>query len=186
MKKTIFKAESRGEADYGWLKTHYSFSFANYYNPQCINFGALRVLNDDIIEGGKGFPMHPHDNMEIITIPLEGALAHQDSMGSSSVIKAGDIQIMSAGSGIIHSEFNHSRDKEVSLLQIWIFPRTKNIKPRYDQKSYKSEDYKEQLKCVVAPALKNGELLINQDAWLSMGEFSEKKSVKFELQNKSN
>jgi redox-sensitive bicupin YhaK (pirin superfamily) len=129
--KTIFKANTRGHADHGWLKAYHSFSFANYYNPARMSFGTLRVLNDDSIDAGMGFGKHPHDNMEIITIPLEGALEHQDSMGNKAVIKHGEIQVMSAGTGIIHSEYNKSDEEILKLLQIWIIPNKINVSPRY-------------------------------------------------------
>src|SRR5687767_8270708 len=129
----IHRANSRGHADHGWLKANHSFSFANYFDPERIHFGVLRVLNDDSIEGGQGFPMHPHDNMEIITIPLEGALEHKDSMGNKAVVKAGEIQVMSAGTGVYHSEYNHFKDKTLKLFQIWLMPNKRNVTPRYDQ-----------------------------------------------------
>jgi len=133
MKTTLHKAETRGKANHGWLNSYHSFSFANYYNPERTNFGALRVLNDDTVAPGMGFGKHPHDNMEIISIPLEGDLEHQDSMGNTTVIKQGDIQVMSAGTGVFHSEYNKNKDKEVKFLQIWMFPDKKNVEPRYDQ-----------------------------------------------------
>ena len=133
MKKTIIREGTRGHANHGWLNAKHTFSFAGYYDENRIHFGVLRVLNDDMVAPGMGFGMHPHDNMEIVTIPLEGALEHKDSMGSHGVIKAGDIQVMSAGTGIYHSEFNHSKTEAVKLFQIWVFPNQKNVKPRYDQ-----------------------------------------------------
>lgn len=132
MKILYHKADSRGSADHGWLNTHFSFSFADYYDPDRIHFGALRVLNDDIIAAGEGFGTHPHDNMEIITIPLSGDLEHKDSMGNSGVIQHGEIQVMSAGKGIQHSEFNHNKNQKLKLLQIWVFPNKRNVEPRYD------------------------------------------------------
>jgi len=136
MKKNVYRSEDRGKANYGWLDTKYSFSFANYYNPMMMNFGLLRVLNDDTVKQDSGFGTHPHNNMEIITIILEGSLEHRDSMGTGSVITKDEIQVMSAGSGITHSEFNPSKTEAVKLLQIWIFPKESNIKPRYDQKNF--------------------------------------------------
>ena len=137
MKTVLHKAASRGHANHGWLESYHTFSFANYYNPQRIHFGALRVLNDDKVSAGMGFGKHPHDNMEIISIPLSGELEHKDSMGNVAVIKAGEVQVMSAGSGIYHSEFNKREDKEVRFLQIWVFSNKKNVTPRYDQISIK-------------------------------------------------
>src|SRR2546430_9955914 len=134
MKSFIHKAATRGHANHGWLDSWHSFSFAGYYNPERIHFGTLRVLNDDSVAAGGGFGRHPHDNMEIISIPLSGDLEHQDSTGKHEVIKQGDVQIMSAGTGIQHSEKNHNADQAVNFLQIWVLPKEKNIKPRYDQK----------------------------------------------------
>ena len=132
--KTIFNSSSsRGHANHGWLKSHHSFSFANYYNPEKIHFGALRVLNDDYVAPGKGFGEHPHQNMEIISIPLEGDLEHKDSMGNITVIKHGEIQVMSAGTGVYHSEYNKSKSNAVKFLQIWVIPNKQNVTPRYDQ-----------------------------------------------------
>ena len=139
MKTVLHKADSRGHADHGWLNAHHSFSFGNYYDPTRVHFGLLRVLNDDIVQGGMGFGMHPHDNMEIITIPLTGALEHKDTTGGHGVIKQYDVQVMSAGTGLYHSEFNHSKTDLVNLLQIWVFPKERNIKPRYDQKVFDEE-----------------------------------------------
>ena len=137
MKSVFHTASSRGEANHGWLKAKHSFSFANFYNPERVQFGALRVLNDDIIAPGMGFGTHPHDNMEIITIPLEGALEHKDSMENIGIIETDEIQVMSAGTGIYHSEYNKNKDNPVSLLQIWVFPNIQNVTPRYDQKNIK-------------------------------------------------
>ena len=132
--KTIFhKSDTRGHADHGWLNSYHSFSFGNYYNPERMNFGTLRVLNDDTVAAGSGFGAHPHKNMEIISIPLEGNLQHMDDMGNSTIIKAGDIQVMSAGNGVTHSEYNQSSVDEVKFLQIWVIPNQRNITPRYDQ-----------------------------------------------------
>ena len=133
MNTIIHRAETRGNANHGWLNSQHTFSFANYYNPERMNFGVLRVLNDDKVQAGMGFGTHPHDNMEIISIPLEGDLEHKDSMGNVAVIKEGDVQVMSAGTGITHSEYNKNKDKEVKFLQIWVFPKEKNVTPRYDQ-----------------------------------------------------
>ena len=172
MKLTIHKAGSRGHANHGWLKTWHTFSFANYYNPNRMHFGALRVLNDDIVQGGMGFGMHPHDNMEIITIVLDGELEHKDSMGNGSVIRPGEVQVMSAGTGIQHSEFNPSETNEVSLLQIWVFPDKKNLEPRYDQARFENQEMAGRWRLVISPAGEQNSLWIHQQAWFSMGNFS--------------
>jgi quercetin 2,3-dioxygenase len=168
MKTVVHKADSRGHANHGWLDSHHSFSFANYYNPERVHFGALRVLNDDIVAGGKGFGTHPHDNMEIISIPLSGDLEHRDSMGNTTAIRQNDVQIMSAGKGIHHSEYNRNADKPVNFLQIWVFPKVRNIEPHYDQITLKPEDRLNKLQLVVSPAGEGG-VKINQDAWFSLG-----------------
>lgn len=167
--KTIFHpAAERGQADFGWLKANHSFSFGQWYNADKVHFGALRVLNDDIVLGGGGFPTHPHDNMEIVTIPMTGALAHQDSTGGKGTIESGDVQIMSAGSGIRHSEFNASATDEVNLLQVWVFPKTRNIEPRYDQKSFPRADRLGKWQVVVSPLPNTGAMWINQDAQFAL------------------
>lgn len=174
MPKEIFhQADTRGHANHGWLNAHHSFSFANYHNPQRMNFGVLRVLNDDIVAPAMGFGTHPHDNMEIITIPLRGALAHKDNMGNVETIQANEVQVMSAGTGVTHSEFNASKETEVSLLQIWLFPNVRNVQPRYDQRSFKPENRVNELQTVVTPIGKEeGESVsIHQDAWFSLGTF---------------
>jgi redox-sensitive bicupin YhaK (pirin superfamily) len=186
MKKQIFRSEDRGKANYGWLDTHYSFSFANYYNPDMMNFGMLRVLNDDIVEPAKGFGTHPHDNMEIITIILEGALEHKDSMGTGSVIHKDEVQVMSAGSGITHSEFNPSQNERVNLLQLWIFPKERNIKPRYDQKSFSTEEKKNNLITAVSGLKKEGVLYIHQDAEIKLGNFEKGKKLSYKLNSDLN
>ncbi len=165
---TLYKAADRGTADYGWLKPNYYFSFAQYYDPKKIHFGALRVLNDDFIDGGGGFPTHPHDNMEIVTIPFTGALQHKDSTGGQGVIQAGDIQIMSAGTGVQHSEANASSTESVTLFQIWVFPKNRNITPRYDQKTFDIEERKNKWQTVVSPIEADQALWINQDAVFSL------------------
>lgn len=167
MEKVIHKAEDRGHADHGWLNAHHSFSFANYYNPERTRFGLLRVLNDDIIQPGEGFGTHPHDNMEIVTIPLRGELAHKDSTGNKEVIHPNEVQIMSAGSGLTHSEFNNSKTDEVNLLQLWVFPKEKNIKPRYDQKEFDPTERINKIQTVVSPKDEKA-LWINQDAYFSL------------------
>lgn len=169
MKTVLHKAEERGYADHGWLKAYYSFSFANYYNPDNIHFGALRVLNDDTIDAGKGFGTHPHDNMEIITIPLSGEIEHKDSMGNSGVISTGEIQVMSAGTGVQHSEFNKNQKENLKLLQIWIFPNKKDVEPRYDQISLKSIEKENELFQIVSPHKDDDGVWIYQDAWFHLG-----------------
>lgn len=184
MAKTIVhKADLRGKADHGWLKSFHSFSFANFYDPHRIHFGALRVLNDDTVSEGRGFGSHPHDNMEIISIPLEGDLGHQDSMGNSAVIRHGDIQVMSAGTGIYHSEYNHNKSTAVKFLQIWIFPNKRDVTPRYDQLTLNVEDRKNKLQQVLSPNPDDQGVWIYQDAWFHMGNFDQ--GVEAEYQFKS-
>lgn len=183
---TLHKAETRGNADHGWLKTNHTFSFANYYDPSRIHFGMLRVLNDDLVEGGMGFGMHPHDNMEIITIPLKGALAHKDSMGNSSVITAGEIQVMSAGTGIYHSEFNASPTDFVELLQIWVFPNKKEVSPRYDQIKLNPEDSKNQYQQILSPSENDEGVWIHQDAWFHLAEFEKDFESIYQLKKSGN
>lgn len=168
--KTVFhKADSRGYANHGWLKSHHSFSFAGYYNPERMNFGMLRVLNDDWVAPGSGFGEHPHDNMEIVSIPLAGTLAHTDSEGNAHPIKTNDVQIMSAGTGLTHAEFNHSREEAVQFLQIWVFPKERNIKPRYGQTTFDPAQRHNQWQLVVSPEKENKETLwINQDAYFAL------------------
>jgi quercetin 2,3-dioxygenase len=185
MKKTIQRAGERGHADHGWLNTNFSFSFADYYNPEKIRFGLLRVLNDDIIQPGMGFGTHPHDNMEIVTIPLKGELAHKDSTGNKEVIKANEVQIMSAGSGLTHSEFNNSQTEPVNLLQVWVFPKEKDIKPRYDQRVFNPEDRLNKIKTVVSPVDKDA-LWINQDSYFSLTNPEKDKSVIYKIKSKGN
>jgi quercetin 2,3-dioxygenase len=169
--KTIFHpADSRGKADHGWLKSYHSFSFGQYHDATRMHFGALRVLNDDTVAAGMGFGKHPHDNMEIVSIPLSGDLQHQDSTGRNEIIRENDVQIMSAGSGIAHSEMNANKDKEVKFLQIWVFPKERNIAPRYEQKSFDPAKRTNQLLTVVAPDEAQA-VWINQDAWFSLGNF---------------
>jgi redox-sensitive bicupin YhaK (pirin superfamily) len=179
MKTRIFKASDRGSADYGWLKPNYYFSFSNYYNPACIHFGALRVLNDDFIMGGGSFPTHPHDNMEIVTIPLTGAVKHQDNTGGHGIIKSGDIQIMSAGSGIQHSEANASDTDPLTLFQIWLFPKVKNITPRYDQRTFDVAQRTNQWQIVVSPIEDDNALWINQDARFALINLSAGNSIEY-------
>lgn len=186
MKKIIHKAATRGTADYGWLKANYSFSFANHYDPNRVQFGALRVLNDDRIAGGMGFGMHPHDNMEIVTIPLKGVVKHRDSMGNQGEIKAGEIQIMSAGKGITHSEYNGSESEELNLFQIWVFPKLRNIEPHYDQKAFSLNDREGKFQLLVSPGKEKETLWINQDAWFSMGKFKAGEQVTYQLKKEGN
>ena len=169
----IHKAATRGHADHGWLRTNHTFSFADYYNPERVHFGALRVLNDDYIAGGMGFGTHPHDNMEIITIPLEGDLEHKDSMGNGTVIKHGDVQVMSAGTGITHSEYNHNKTKPVTLLQIWIFTNKRNVTPRYDQITLDVNERRNKLQQILSPNSDDEGVWIHQDAWFHIGRFDQ-------------
>lgn len=172
MKNTVLhKANERGHADHGWLNAYHSFSFANWYNPDKVQFGVLRVLNDDTIAPGMGFGTHPHDNMEIITIPLEGDLAHKDSMGNAEIIKFGDVQVMSAGTGIRHSEFNPNEDKRTKLLQIWLFPNKRNVEPRYQQITLDVNDRQNKLQQILSPNPDDEGVWIHQDAWFHMGKF---------------
>ncbi len=167
----LHKADSRGLANHGWLNSRHSFSFANYYNPERMHFGVLRVLNDDIVAAGNGFGTHPHDNMEIISIPLEGDLEHKDSMGNVAVIKQGDIQVLSAGTGITHSEYNKNKDQEVRFLQIWIFPNNKSVAPRYDQIKLDTSKMTNQFAQILSPSANDDGVWIHQNAWFNMGNF---------------
>lgn len=182
----LHKSESRGKADHGWLKSHHSFSFANYYNPERMHFGVLRVLNDDSVASGMGFGTHPHDNMEIISIPLEGDLEHKDSMGNVTVIREGDIQIMSAGTGITHSEYNKNKDRDVKFLQIWLFPNQKNVTPRYDQITLGKSDNRNQLQQILSPNPKDEGVWIHQNAWFHLGKFDNGVNTRYALKEKSN
>lgn len=186
MKTILFKAADRGSADYGWLKPNYYFSFAQYHNPEKVHFGLLRVLNDDFVAGGGGFPTHPHDNMEIVTIPFSGALQHKDSTGGNGVIKAGDIQIMSAGSGVQHSEFNASATDPVTLFQVWIFPKERNIKPRYDQRNFDINDRLNKWQTVVSPLDSDNALWINQDARFALTNLDAGKEISYSTAFKGN
>lgn len=187
MKNTILhKAETRGHANHGWLNSFHSFSFANYYNPDRMNFGVLRVLNDDQVEAGMGFGTHPHDNMEIISIPLEGDLEHKDSMGTTAVIQNGDVQVMSAGSGITHSEYNKNRDKPVKFLQIWLFPNKKNVTPRYGQVTLIEEERHNKLQQIVSPDPEDAGTWINQNAWFHLGKFDKGVSTDYTIKSKGN
>ncbi len=183
----LHKAGERGHANHGWLDAHHSFSFANYHNPEKVHFGVLRVLNDDVVAGGMGFGTHPHDNMEIVTIPLEGELAHKDSMGNGAVIRHNEVQAMSAGTGITHSERNPNADERVNLLQIWIFPKIRNIKPRYDQQIFDPKDRINKFQQIVSPIgdIHSG-VQINQDAWFQLGDFARGAEATYQLQKKGN
>ncbi len=182
----IHKAETRGNADHGWLKSKHTFSFANYYNPDRMNFGVLRVLNDDVVAAGMGFGKHPHENMEIISIPLEGDLEHKDSMNNETLIKCGDIQVMSAGTGIYHSEYNKNKDKLVKFLQIWIFPNKKNVTPRYDQITLNLNDRHNKLQQILSPNKDDEGVWIYQNAWFFMGKFDNEFTTKYKTKNIEN
>lgn len=185
MKTILHKANTRGHASFGWLNSYHTFSFGHYYNPERIHFGALRVLNDDTVKGGMGFSKHPHDNMEIVSIPLSGDLHHKDTTGRDEIIRQHDVQIMSAGSGIAHSETNANPDKEVKFLQIWVFPKEKNIEPRYQQKSFKPEDRLNQVLTVVAPDDEHA-VWINQDAWFSLANLEAGVEKIYQIKRKEN
>ena len=187
MENTVLhRAGSRGHANHGWLNSYHTFSFANYYNPDRMHFGALRVLNDDEVQAGMGFGKHPHDNMEIISIPLEGDLEHRDSMGNVATIRRGDIQVMSAGTGITHSEYNKNKDQKVKFLQIWIIPGKKNVTPRYGQVTLKEKDRHNRLQEVVSPGPDGDGTWIYQNAWLHMGKFDKGASANYTLKMKEN
>lgn len=187
MKNTVLhKAATRGHANHGWLDTYHTFSFASYHNPERMHFGVLRVLNDDHIDAGMGFGTHPHDNMEIITIPLEGDLEHKDSMGTSSVIKNGDVQVMSAGTGIQHSEFNPNGDMYTKLLQIWVFPKERNVTPRYDQITLETNERQNKLQQILSPNPDDEGVWIHQDAWFHMGKFEKDNTVDYNLKKEGN
>ena len=187
MKNTVLhKADTRGHADHGWLNAYHSFSFASWYNPDRVQFGMLRVLNDDTIAAGMGFGTHPHDNMEIITIPLEGDLAHKDSMGNAATIKNGDVQVMSAGTGIQHSEFNPNHDQRTKLLQIWVFPKYRNVTPRYQQITLNPEDRKNKLQQILSPTSEDEGVWIYQDAWFHLAEFDAGVSTNYTIKKEGN
>lgn len=187
MENTVLhKANTRGHADHGWLQANFSFSFGSWYNPDRIQFGALRVLNDDIIGEGMGFGTHPHDNMEIITIPLEGDLAHKDSMGNASTIKNGDVQVMSAGTGIQHSEFNPNANLKTKSLQIWLFPNKRNVSPRYQQIALDPSQRINKLQQILSPLPEDDGVWIHQDAWFHLGEFEKDSAFTYNLKKKGN
>lgn len=185
--KTIYhSADSRGHADHGWLNTHHSFSFAGYYNPGKMNFGVLRVLNDDYVAPGKGFGRHPHENMEIVTIPLKGDLKHGDSMGNEGIIQQGDVQVMSAGTGVEHSEMNANSDKPVQFLQIWVIPRERNVVPRYDQINIKTGYVKNDFQQIVSPNRDDAGAWIHQDAWFNLGHWDKGNSKEYTIHKEGN
>jgi len=182
----LHRANTRGNANHGWLNSNHTFSFANYHNPERMHFGVLRVLNDDHVEPGMGFGTHPHNNMEIISIPLEGDLEHKDSMGNVGVIKQGDVQVMSAGTGVQHSEYNKNKDKAVKFLQIWLFPKKKGVTPRYDQMSFPKADRHNKLQQVLSPFPDDEGVWIHQDAWFHMGDFDKGFSTTYDIKKSGN
>lgn len=182
----LYRSESRGTADHGWLKSRHTFSFANYYCPSRLNFGALRVLNDDYVEPKMGFGTHPHDNMEIISIVLDGQLEHKDSMGTGSIIKKGEVQVMSAGSGVTHSEFNPSSEEPVRFFQIWLFPNKKNVTPRYDQAYFDPADLQNNWQLIISPDGANDSMWIHQNAWLFRGNFEAGQLINYQPKNPEN
>ena len=187
MKNTVLhKANTRGHADHGWLNAYHSFSFASWYNPDKVQFGMLRVLNDDTVAAGMGFGTHPHDNMEIITIPLEGDLAHKDSMGNAATIKTGDIQVMSAGTGIQHSEFNPNHNQHTKLFQIWVFPKYRNVTPRYQQITLDATEQKNNFAQILSPTAEDAGVWIYQDAWFYLADFDSDFSKKLALKKEGN
>lgn len=186
MKKAFHAAETRGSANHGWLNANHSFSFANYQNPERMNFGALRVLNDDTIAAGMGFGTHPHENMEIITIPMEGDLEHKDSMGNIGVINEGEIQVMSAGTGVHHSEYNKNADQAVKVLQLWVFPKKQNVTPRYDQMSVRDLKKPNDFYQVLSPNSEDEGMWVHQDTWFHLGEFDVEKSLVYTIKKPGN
>lgn len=186
MKTVLHKSNTRGHANHGWLNSHHTFSFANYFNPERVQFGMLRVLNDDTVAPGGGFGTHPHENMEIISIPLEGDLEHKDSMGNTAVIRQGDVQVMSAGTGVFHSEYNKNADKEVKFLQIWVFPNEQNVKPRYDQISTADIEKSNSLYQILSPNKDDEGVWVHQDAWFNLGSFDQTKEEKYQLHKEGN
>ena len=186
MKPIYQENQSRGLADHGWLKSRHTFSFADYYNPERMNFGLLRVLNDDIVTPSMGFGTHPHENMEIISIPLSGSLRHQDSMGNKHIISTGEVQIMSAGSGITHSEYNNSDLEEVNFLQIWTYPKEKNIEPRYGQQLFDKNERHNRFQTLVSPEKDSSAIWINQDAWFSQVDLDSGAVIDYNKQRSEN
>ena len=187
MAQTILhKADTRGHADHGWLKSFHTFSFANYYNPERMQFGALRVLNDDQVSGGMGFGKHPHNDMEIISIALEGELQHEDSMGNQAVIKPGEIQVMSAGTGIYHKELNKHQDQQVKFLQIWVVPNEKGVTPRYDQIEIPNAGKNNQLVQILSPSPEDEGVWIHQEAWFHLGKFDQDTELEYQFKKAGN
>ena len=186
MKTILHKSDTRGHADHGWLNSYHSFSFANYHDAERMNFGVLRVLNDDTVAAERGFGTHPHSNMEIISIPLEGDLRHMDDIGNSTVIKAGDVQVMSAGTGVSHSEYNKNKDQPVKFLQIWIIPNKENVTPRYDQISIKDIATKNSLYQILSPNPDDSGVWIHQNAWFHLGEYESETTDSYTLKQKGN
>lgn len=186
MQTILHKADTRGLADHGWLRSNHTFSFASYYNPERMHFGALRVLNDDYVAPGRGFGKHPHDNMEIISIPLSGDLKHEDSMGNTTTIRQGDVQAMSAGTGVAHSEMNAKADEAVEFLQIWVFPKSRNIAPKYSQITLENAALENQLDQIVSPNADDRGVAINQDAWFHLGNLSAGTGLNYDLKKSGN
>ena len=186
MNTILHKSGTRGNANHGWLNSYHTFSFANYHNPERMHFGVLRVLNDDTVAPGQGFGTHPHDNMEIVSIPLEGDLEHKDSMGNTAVIKEGDVQVMSAGTGIFHSEYNKNKDRDVKFLQIWVFPNKKNIKPRYDQISIRDIEKRNEFYQVLSPSQEDQGVAVQQDAWFHLGKFDKTSQTSYKIKKPGN
>ena len=187
MQQTILhKADTRHSADHGWLISEQTFSFHGHYDPERLQFGALRVLNDDVVSGGKGFGEHPHDNMEITSIPLDGILEHQDSMGNLALIRPGEIQVMSAGTGIYHTEYNKNADEPVSFLQIWLYPNKLNVAPRYDQQDFSKKDKHNKWLQVLSPDAADDGVWIYQNAWFYLGDFDKGFQVEYQLKDESN
>ena len=188
MKTVIDKSNTRGFANHGWLKSHHTFSFAGYQNPERMNFGMLRVLNDDIVQPRMGFGTHPHQNMEIISIPLKGALSHKDSMGNKRAIEVGEVQVMSAGTGLTHSEFNDSKTDEVNFLQLWIIPEEMNVEPNYEQRQFEASYRKNRLQTVVAPKdkLEGHALPISQQAYIYRSDVEASNSLNLQVKSVNN
>lgn len=186
MKSVLHKSNTRGHANHGWLDTHHTFSFANYYNPERMHFGVLRVLNDDIVSGGMGFGKHPHNNMEIISIPLKGDLEHKDDMGNTSVIKENDVQVMSAGTGVYHSEYNKNKEKAVNFLQIWVFPNKKNVQPRYDQQTFLPEHRVNKWQQILSPYAEDEGVWIHQNAWFNRADITQGNKLNYTIKSPNN
>jgi quercetin 2,3-dioxygenase len=186
IKSILHKANTRGEANHGWLQSKHTFSFAHYHHPERMHFGALRVLNDDFVAPGMGFGTHPHNNMEIISIPLEGDLEHRDSMGNISIIKNGDIQILSAGTGITHSEYNKSKTEPVKFLQIWVFPNQKDVSPRYDQISLNKAERQNKFQQILSPNPADSGVWIHQQAWFHLADLSSGSEHTYPLKDNRN